>query len=106
MGNKSNRSNKESSQARALARWEWEGGSTGLDRRKRAVLTLDEEHVLRCLGAAVIMRWNNLSTEIQRELITSAASPSDPLPIAQLKEQIARFRGGHNALGRRRCESR
>jgi hypothetical protein len=28
-----------------------------------ATLAADEEHILRCLGAALIMRWNTLQTE-------------------------------------------
>ena len=47
---------------RALARWEWEGGSVEPDWEKRAALIQEEEHILHCLGAAVIMRWSNLPT--------------------------------------------
>jgi hypothetical protein len=80
---------------RALARWEWEGGSVGADWEQRAALIQEEEHILHCLGAAVIMRWNNLPTEVQRELFASAASLNDPLPTVELKEQIARFLHNH-----------
>src|SRR5438034_6483894 len=31
-----------------------------------------EEHILRCLGAAVIMEWNDLPTQIERELFQHA----------------------------------
>ena len=37
------------------------------DRNELAPLTNEEEHILRCLGAAVIMQWNDLPTKIQRE---------------------------------------
>ena len=30
-------------------------------------LAAEEEHVLRCLGAAVIMQWNTIPTKLQRE---------------------------------------
>jgi hypothetical protein len=50
------------------------------------------------LGAAVISRWNNLPTEVQRELFASAASVGEPLPTADLKEQIARFLHSHKDL--------
>jgi hypothetical protein len=81
---------------RALARWEWEGGSSiEPDWEKRAALIQEEEHILHCLGAAVILRWNNLPTEVQRDLFASAASLSDPLPTAELKEHIARFLHTH-----------
>jgi len=35
------------------------------DRSCGAALTADEEHVLRCLGAALIMQWNALPTMLQ-----------------------------------------
>jgi hypothetical protein len=76
---------------RALARWENEGGSLDADREKRAASIQEEERILHCLGAAVIMNWNDLPQEIQRELFASAASLSEPLHTAELKEQIARF---------------
>jgi DNA polymerase elongation subunit (family B) len=76
---------------RALARWENEGGSIDADWKKRVALIQEEDRILHCLGAAVIMRWNNLPTEVQRELFTSAASLGDPLDAPDLKEQIARF---------------
>lgn len=34
----------------------------------------EEEHVLRCLGAALIMQWNALPTKLQRELFDNAGS--------------------------------
>ena len=33
-----------------------------------------EEHVLRCLGAAVITQWNTIPTKLQRELFDTAGS--------------------------------
>ena len=94
-GNDSNASTKDKLLLRALARWEWEGGSVEPDWEKRAGLIQEEEHILHCLGAAVIMRWSNLPTDVQRELFASAVSLSDPLPTAELKEQIARFLHSH-----------
>lgn len=95
MGNESNASTKDNPLVRALARWENEGGSLDAHWAKRAALIQEEEHILHCLGAAVIMRWNNLPMEVQRELFASAASLSRPLPTAELKEQIARFLHSH-----------
>ncbi|MFZ3179502.1 MAG: hypothetical protein WA156_04680 [Methylocystis silviterrae] len=84
---------------RALSRWENEGGRTDADREKRAALAKKEEAlILQCLGAAVISRWNNLPTEVQRELFASAVSVGEPLPTADLKEQIARFLHSHKDL--------
>ena len=54
-----------------------------------------EERILRCLGAAVILQWNDLPTEIQRNLFDDAASMSDPGRRFRLKQQIARFLHEH-----------
>lgn len=98
-GNELKASTKDNPLTRALARWEWEGGSSiEPDWKKHADLIQEEEHILHCLGAAVIMRWNNLPTEVQRELFASAASLSDPLPTAELKEHIARFLHSHKNI--------
>jgi len=34
----------------------------------------EEEHVLRCLGAALIMQWNTLPAKLQRELFDNAGA--------------------------------
>lgn len=93
--NESNGSTKNNPVVCALARWEWDGGNVDADWEQRAALIQQEEHILHCLGAAVIMRWNKLPVEVQRELFASAASLSDPLPTVELKEQIARFLHSH-----------
>jgi hypothetical protein len=84
---------------RALARWEGEGGApqpkSENNRATRAALAKEEEHVLRCLGAAVIMQWNDLPTKIQRDLFDHAISMGEPRYTAQLKERIARFLHRH-----------
>ena len=54
-----------------------------------------EEHVLRCLGAAVIMQWNTIPTKLQRELFDTAGSLGDVLQTTVLRGQIARFLHGH-----------
>ena len=95
MGNEAETSTKHNPLVRALARWENEGGSLDADWEGRAALIQEEEHILHCLGAAVIMRWNDLPTEVQRELFASAASLSEPLHTAELKGQIARFLHSH-----------
>jgi hypothetical protein len=55
-----------------------------------------EEHILRCLGAAVIMRWNTLPTKLQRELFDTAGSMGDLLETVALRGQIARFLHDHS----------
>ena len=62
------------------------------DRRTVAEI---EEHVLRCLGAAVIMQWNAIPTKLQRELFDTAGSLGDVLKTAGLRGEIARFLHSH-----------
>lgn len=54
-----------------------------------------EEHVLRCLGAAVIMQWSTIPTKLQRELFDTAGSLGDVLQTVSLRGQIARFLHSH-----------
>ena len=97
--NESDASTKNNPLVRALARWEWEGGTTTEPEwEKRAALIEEEDHILHCLGAAVILRWNSLPTEVQRQIFASASSFSDPLPTVELKEHIARFLHSHKNL--------
>jgi hypothetical protein len=58
-------------------------------------LLAEEERVLRCLGAAVIMQWNTLPAKLQRELFDTAGSMGDLLDTAALRGQIARFLHKH-----------
>ena len=55
----------------------------------------EEDCILRCLGAAVIMRWNTIPTKLQRELFDNASSVGDLLQTGALKGQIARFLHKH-----------
>ena len=71
------------------------------DRTRGAALAAEEEHVLRCLGAAVIMQWNTLPTSLQREIFDTAGSVGKLLETAALRAQIARFLHKHkNEAGR------
>jgi hypothetical protein len=55
----------------------------------------EEEQVLRCLGTAVIMRWNTIPTKLQRELFDCASTICDLQQTTPLKGQIARFLHDH-----------
>jgi hypothetical protein len=82
------------------AGWEGEGALPSqhvsqVSRDVRAFLTEDEEHVLQCLGAAVIVQRNGLPTHIQRHLFDQAGSMGESRHATQLKEQIARFLHNH-----------
>ncbi len=85
--------------AKALGRWEGEGGATELPQGSEfahdIAFPANEERILLCLGAAVILQWNDLPTEIQRNLFEDAASMSDPERRFRLKQQIARFLHEH-----------
>src|SRR5260221_13202023 len=78
-----------SDQNKAIARWDNEGGAPKgapqEDRNELAPLTNEEEHILRCLGAAVIMQWNDLPTKIQRELFEHASSMGELNHTAELR---------------------
>jgi hypothetical protein len=60
-------------------------------RSNGVTLADEEEHVLRCLGAAPIMQWNALPTKLQRELFDNAGSMGELMETAALRGQIARF---------------
>ena len=64
-------------------------------RPDRKAVAAMEEHILRCLGAAVIMQWNIIPTKLQRELFDTAGSLGDVLKTAALRGQIARFLHDH-----------
>jgi Fe-S cluster biosynthesis and repair protein YggX len=84
--------------AKALGRWESEGGSTelqGSELGQEIAPQAAEERILRCLGAAVILQWNDLPTDIQRMIFEDAASMSDPERRFRLKQQMARFLHNH-----------
>jgi hypothetical protein len=55
----------------------------------------EEEHVLRCLGAALIMQWNTLPRKLQRELFDNAGAMGELLNTATLRGQVARFLHKH-----------
>ena len=74
--------------------------------RPRISEEAEGEHILRCLGTALIMRWNTLQTELQRELFDDAGSIGGLLDTATLRAQIARFLRKHtNGHGDMRISS-
>jgi hypothetical protein len=85
--------------ASALARWESEGGAPGpaseLSRDKPMPLSEGEKRILQCLGAAVLLQWNDLPTPMQQQLFEHAVAMGEAGQTAQLKEQLARFLHKH-----------
>lgn len=91
----SKRKNANKMLTRAVAGWENEGGAPKSpaqeQREQRAALAAGEERILRCLGAALIMQWNDLPRSVQRTLFEDAVSMGDVRESAALKARIARF---------------
>jgi hypothetical protein len=83
----------------ALARWDSEGGAPhSLPQAFRDGtdgLADSERHVLQCLGAAVVIAWNDLSTEVQRAILRHASADKEPYDSTGLKARIARFLHDH-----------
>jgi hypothetical protein len=76
------------------------------DRARGLALAAEEEYVLRCLGAAIIMQWNALPKSMQREIFDTAASVGELLDTAALRGQIARFLHKHkNGAGRKKAST-
>jgi hypothetical protein len=65
------------------------------DRAFDETLADEEERILRCLGAALIMQWNTLPTKLQRELFDNAGAMGELLNTSALRGQIARFLHKH-----------
>ena len=64
-------------------------------RARGEALAAEEEQVLRCLGAAIILQWNALPTSLQREIFDTAGSVGKLWETAALRGQIARFLHKH-----------
>jgi hypothetical protein len=58
-------------------------------------LAVEEEYVLRCLGAALIMQWNTLPAKLKRELFDNASAMGELSDTSELRGQIARFLHKH-----------
>ncbi len=55
----------------------------------------EQENILRCLGAAVILKWNTIPQKLQRALFEAASSIQDSERKAPLKEVLAQFLHDH-----------
>ena len=58
-------------------------------------LVEQEQYLLCCLGAAVIMQWNMLPRQLQRELFDTAGSVGELMETTELRGRIARFLHKH-----------
>lgn len=82
--------------ARALARWDNEGGAiVGEGDDGRDALSREEQDILQCLGGAVVAQWNKLPTAVQKALFEHAVCSADPRECLDLREHIALFLHHH-----------
>ena len=65
------------------------------DKSGGTALAAEEEHILRCLGGALIMQWNTLPAKLQKELFDNAGAMGELLKTEELRGQIARFLHKH-----------
>ena len=55
----------------------------------------EQENILRCLGAAVMLNWNTIPTKLQRALFEAASTVQHSERTAPLKDALARFLHDH-----------
>jgi len=94
-GNESRQHKPGNELARALARWDNEGGALVSGAGAPATLGEVEVKILQCLGAALLVQWNDIPTDIQRKLFRHAVSMGEPQDAGDLKGEIARFLHNH-----------
>lgn len=70
-------------------------GSTECVQTGSAALAQEEEQILRCLGAALILQWNTLPQKLRRELFDNAGAMGELLETPELRGRIARFLHKH-----------
>lgn len=90
----------ESQNEHALERWDNEGGTTSRLGSEALIAKLKslaptELQVLQCLGAAVVLEWNELPTDVQRILFKLASADAATDAAGELPERIARFLHDH-----------
>ncbi|HEX2654218.1 MAG TPA: hypothetical protein VHN11_11285 [Xanthobacteraceae bacterium] len=67
----------------------------GADGSDGVVLEEDEERILLCLGAALVLQWNTLPRKLRRELLDKADSMGELLETVELRGKIAPFLHKH-----------
>jgi hypothetical protein len=77
--------NEESAENRSKQRPRRQGGDQAADQVAK------DERILLCLGAAVVVDWDNLPKQVQSELSALAATMRERLQTTALRAQIASF---------------
>jgi hypothetical protein len=81
-------------------RWDDEGGAAARPVSEALLERVNEltplkRQVLECLGAAVVLAWNELPTDVQRTLFRLASADAESAPASELPARIARFLHDH-----------
>lgn len=85
----------ERQKAKALARWEGEGGALGAAAKSEQKLDEAEVRILTRLGAAVLSEWSKLPTDLQRAIFSRASTLHATTDGFRIKAEIARFLHEH-----------
>lgn len=84
----------------SLDSWDNEGGATAGFRSEALITRMktlhdSERQILQCLGAAVVIEWNELPTGLKRNLFKLASAENDADWANELPARIARFLHEH-----------
>jgi hypothetical protein len=85
----------ERQRAKALARWEGEGGALGASSEPDHALDPAELRILSRLGAALLIEWSTLPTDLQRAIFARASTLHAATDGFRIKAEIARFLHDH-----------
>lgn len=77
--------------ARALSRWEGEGGAVGRSGSPSDSLDDSELRLLARIGAAALAEWHTIPPERREALLRLACKPLEPGDRARAKTHIAAF---------------
>lgn len=77
--------------ARALARWEGEGGTLGVGSTPTDTLDESEVRILARIGAAALTHWDSLGSAMRDTLLGTICRPLVPGDGARAKAGVARF---------------
>ena len=77
--------------AKALARWEGEGGALGPARSAADALDESELRILARIGAAALGQWNALPGPLRQAMLGTVCTPLVPGDGARAKAAIAAF---------------
>ena len=95
MADAKNATDAERQKAKALARWEGEGGALGASSKSDQALDEAELRILSRLGAALLSEWSKLPTDLQREIFSRASTLHAATDGFRIKAEIARFLHDH-----------